>query len=214
MIQKWRDTTAPYRPGAKHTQAFGLRINDIGSPLHPGNDRGKEPRDILAPFDGELVWNRVAGVAGSVLQLIPSYARCYVEIQVFHTVPESEYVNHIKAHVHRGEALPVKAGDIGLSTGVHTHTEVVVKDGTEITDEGVPIYVDGEFNEQFIRDHCKRYGLDFADVIKRATEQVKTWEIRYMSTHYAIRRGVPDYRTPHWGAGETIHVDPRWMFDI
>lgn len=220
----WRNIqnpdTTPYRPGAKHTQGFGLRITDIGSPLHLGNDRGREPRDILAPFDGRFEWDMLtpAGVAGSILRLIPHNGQDSIELQVFHSV-DGAYTDHIEGECKRGEKLPVQAGDLGLSVGIHTHTELVIRDNPLSRqqmrmEDMIWLYRSGSFNVGHIWSHCKRHGLDYEDVIKRTSTQISTWDISYMSTRYAVRDMLPEYRLPHWGEGKTLHVDTLWSMDI
>lgn len=210
----------PYRPDARHTQGFGLRAYAIGSPIHLGNDRGKSPRTILAPFDCRYEWRMVPDTdAGSVLQLVPDDGGGWIEMQVFHTVEVDPEIDSIECHAERGESLPVIAGDIGLSRGIHTHSELICRHDPEIIaqlhDDAEPwIYRGGQLHLEYIRAHCSRYHLDYEDTVERAQKQIREWGIEYVSTRYAVRSALPEYRLPHWGQGKTIHISTKWGLDI
>ena len=216
---RWRDTTVPYRPGSAHTQPFGIRTIEIGNPLHLGNDRGARPPEILSPFDGELEWSLLPGtVAGSLLTIIPKNAINYVELQVMHAEARSSQITYHGRSVSRGEELPVIAGDVGLSTGPHTHTELVVRSSVDLLDrlreQSAPIYVDEIVNNAFLWNHCAEYGFDVVEWKQRITRQAVSWGITEMTDKYAVRTALPDYRIPHWGRGATIHINPQWALDI
>ena len=82
------------------------------------------------------------------------------------------------------------------------------------TDGGV-IYKDGEIqNDKIIRGHCKKYNLDYSNVIYRLMDQVHTWAISEIWQSFIVRDTLPDYRTPHWGFGSVIIADTRRHLDL
>lgn len=217
---RWRDRTVPYRPGSAHTQDFGIRTIEIGNPLHLGNDRGAQPPAIVSPFDGKMEWTMLPSdsVAGSLLTIVPKNAEGNVELQVFHCEPEDDQAGYYNQKVNRGQLLPVVAGMLGLSTGPHTHTEVVVR-GTpallsELRQGAKIIYKNGVVDAKTLVQHCKQHGFDAEVWHDRILHQVETWQIEEMSDRYAVRSALPGYRIPHWGRGVTIHIDPKWSLDI
>lgn len=209
----------PYWPGAALTGAFGLRTSRAvldagGSPLHLGVDRAGGGQFTM-PFDGSVFWRPVDGVAGSVLSLNPHGLA--MEIQVFHTVGDGHALE-ISERLHRGDPLPVTPGDLGLSLGVHTHTEVLMPYDDDLQawlQTGSATLVIGHIiNAAEVVRHCAAQGLDDEMMLSRARAQVGTWRIREMTDRYAVREGVPEYRTPEWGSGPTIHVDSQWLLSI
>lgn len=206
----------PYWPGAKVTTPFGLRpqIPDGTSPLHLGVDRAGG-RAFLMPFDGCVFWRAVGGVAGSVLSLIPHGME--MEIQVFHTEADAG-VEKISTRLTRGELLPVEPGDIGVSYGVHTHTEVLFPYDTELVKwlhaAAAQIVNRGAIDIDYLIRHCRSNNLNAAKVRAATTQQIDEWGISEMTTRYAVRDSVPEYRRPEWGRGATVHVDSRWLLQI
>lgn len=223
-FSEWRrdqdPANMPFRPGAKHTQSVGLRVIDIGSPLHFGNDRGTGDRRILMPFAGEYTWELLdpPGVAGSILRLIPDDARGNVEIQVFHTVGITGYESKGTGRASRGEVIPVMAGDIGLSAGIHTHTELVVRYDDDLRDQlglqGFLIASSTSTNHKFIMSHCARHMMNYREIVEKINKQIETWDIKELTTIYGVRRSLPLYRLPHWGAYSTLHIDTKWALQI
>jgi len=212
----------PFRPAAGYSgDSFGFRKqSSIGSPLHPGQDRSGNPDHIVMPFDGKLSWNLKPGTAwGSCARIVPD-ADVHCEIQIAHTIRH----DRSRAAIHnysynQGDALPIVAGDIGLSAGAHTHTELVVENTAKhyayFRTEGGLIYADGAIqNDTIIRKHCFRYNLSYAHVIQRLLEQIHTWGISEIWEHFIIRNALPDYRTPHWGYGSVIIADTRRYLEL
>ena len=221
----WRNLqdpeTIPYRPGVPRTgDRFGLRTDLIGSPIHLGDDRGRHPRHIVMPFDGLLVWSMTGGAWGSTARLIPD-DNPGVEIQIAHTVRRDNGHDDIDKHFKRGDTLPIIAGDIGLSAGVHTHTEIAMRytdhdyDSLShdcrlyagwINDE---IFVD----DQWIADHCRENNIEEpSDFHDRVEKQIYDWGILELRDGVCIRakNRFPARRNP-WGT-DVILADPmRWL---
>lgn len=228
--------TMPFRPGVKHTQGFGLRdypetVRAGASPAHIGNDRGALPVDIYMPFDGSVFWKSVGSVAGTLLQLIPR-GNVPVEIQIFHTRRRGKTDNGrgrtddtfhpYQGVLKRGERLEeIYTADHGMSAGSHTHTEFLVPYSEELVQYlrtiATPIYTDGKLNKKYFRDHAKKFGFTPADSVlyeRKFKKQVRTWTIEEVWDTFAVRNSVPEYRTPHWGKGKTIHLCTRTFLQI
>jgi hypothetical protein len=214
----------PFRPGAKHTQGFGLRISMIpvkmgASPGHIGNDRGAQPVDMYMPFKrGAEVWKKTGGAAGSLLQLIPSDGNT-IEMQIFHTIRRDKKIEPLRAVKDRGERLSVNASSLGLSVGVHTHSEIITPALPEFVEDmkyrhDAWIFTSGKFNEKYIRKHCDEYGMAFEAVFEKLKQQVIDWEIEELWEVWAVRRDLPNYRTPHWGKGPTLHLSTKEFLQI
>jgi hypothetical protein len=120
--------------------------------------------------------------------------------------------------VDRGDPLPVKPGDLGFSLGVHTHTEVLFETDDELLDwlrvDAASICRDSKLDEDLVRSHCQTHELPFPEVLERCRTQIDVWRITEMTDRFAVRKGVPAYRYPHWGDSETIHVDSKWLLKI
>lgn len=228
-IEKQDPDTMPYRPRVPHTQGFGLRehmeaIEAGASPGHLGNDRGGHPTDshapLLMPFDGTLSWKSVGKAAGSLLRIIPE-DKVPVELQVFHTLPTDNSYAPFEDTLARGDETKVRAWKLGLSFGVHTHTEFI----TEYLPHRVeflrsistPICTNGEVNNDYLFKHGRQYGIDRASRKKiryKLRLQMKKWRIEEIWDRFAVRSGLPDYRTPHWGDTKTIHMCTRTFLQI
>lgn len=213
--------TMPFYPKAQCTGRVGLRssreVLDAGaSPLHLGVDR-TAGTGLVMPFDGRLWWRRTGGVAGSVLTLKPK-GLC-MEIQVFHTDAGRE-VDEISEALHRGDPLPVRPASLGLSSGVHTHTEVLFPNDKELrvwATEGIPaIITEGAVNQHLlpaIRMHCDKHDLNYEEFLRATKTQVKRWCIEEFWPRAAVRRVLPTYREPDW-MGSTLIVDSLWLLKI
>jgi hypothetical protein len=215
-------TDMPFWPGAKYTGRMGLRTSrevlDAGaSPIHLGVDRAGGGR-FTCPFDARVTWKHVGGAAGTLLQIrakeIP------LEIQVFHTKGPKEMMS-VDTDMRRGEGLPVMPSDLGLSVGVHTHTEVLIPyRNAQIYDwvrSGTSQFVsESSVNQKAIEAHCRKHDLHYQSVLQRALYQVKTWMIVEAADRYAVRQEVPSYRTPGWSSRSvpTLHVDSKWLLQI
>lgn len=214
----------PYWPGAQYTGRMGLRssreVLDLGaSPLHLGVDRAGG-NDFLMPFDGVVAWKRLdaSSPIGSLLVLSPYSLD--MEIQVFHTDAPDRHTMEIEGAYRKGDKLPVKPGRLGLSTGIHTHTEVLfpwepnfLKD---LRQGARPFVIRGTVDTHYVKNHCDKYDLNEKKFLESLRNQVETWGILEASNRYAIREQLPVYRAPVW-AGEnptTIHVDSRWFLQI
>ena len=206
----------PFRPGSPYTQFFGLRSTAIGSPIHLGVDRGREPRTILMPFDGKWIWNNIGGDWGSILRIIPEDGT-KLEIQIAHT---TQITNLTEGKAKKGSVLPIQADEIGLSAGIHTHTEVLIPmtPGNyewALDRAGCPLYSRTKgFLEPYIEQHCKTNGLDYIDVRNRAMDQVGRWSIASVYEHVAVRTALPNHRLPHWGSGAVILLDSKEFLQI
>jgi len=217
MLQDWLDDNQPpgmpFWPGARCTGRMGLRetpapLEAGANPLHLGVDRAGGGM-FLAPFNCRLEWKPVDGPAGSLLRLCPGYG---LEVQVFHT-EGPEGVTCLEHWVTKGERLPVKPGKLGMSTGVHTHTEVLI--GAELTEfmRGKPLIVeDGKVNKATIKAHCQRTNLHYPSILYGVERQVETWGIIDMSSRHAVRRRLPAYRG--WHEQPVLLVDSLWLLEI
>lgn len=220
----------PFRPGSVHTEEFGLRPINIGSPFHTGTDRGSEPPFIEMPFhEGSAEWSMLPDWRdwGSFLRISPDWSPFGVEIHVAHTVPsDTLHATEWSGRYFRGDRLPCIAGDIGLSKGRHTHTELVVEDSedrrSELMEASTLVYVIGGKLQEGVSDHiaqhCETCGLGFRDVVARFEKQIEQWGIVTLTDRFALRDGsvqrYPDYRVPRWGRGSVLIVDIHWALDL
>ncbi len=216
----------PYWPGGGFTNRVDIRSSQRvlemgGSPLHPGVDRGApQGREFIVPFDGWLEWKFLPETdIGSILQLAAQGVQ--MELQVFHTdIPDGilrplEYAGA----VHRGEPMPMKPSNLGLSDGVHTHTEVVFPFDQELRDwfaEGAETIVglDGKIDTRYVIAHCRRHGLNRDLVLRKIPTQVENWGCVEVTNRFMVRKWVGLDRIPVWGPGKTIHVDSKFLLDI
>lgn len=208
----------PYWPGARVTTPFGMRsqktVLAMGASLfHLGVDRAGGG-DYIMPFDGFIEWHPVKGSPGSILRIVPDLLR--LEIQVFHT-EAPKYLSSIEQRMYQGEPMPVKPGALGMSTGVHTHTEVLLPYDESL----MALFAGGELlvNKRqvdlaMVEKHCAMCDIEADQMMVKAIGQVRTWEIEEMGEHYAIRRSLPGYRVPAWGPGVTLHVDSMALLQI
>jgi hypothetical protein len=208
----------PYWPGAHYTGGVGFResrtLLELGaSPIHLGVDRAGGGR-FTTPFDGRVKWSIVGGAAGSLLRIIADDLS--LELQVFHTEAEP-YVEAIDLFMRQGDPLPVKPGDLGTSSGVHTHTEVLMPHTPELRDwlagDSPPIIRDGMLDLSDLLVHCDRHYLDSCDVVRRVNAQVRGWRITELWPHFGARAALPEYRRPGW-EGPTLHIDSHWLLKI
>lgn len=216
----------PFWPGARVTEPFGLRssqasMDEGASPIHLGPDRayGNTP-NLIMPFNGTAEWRRTNKVTGSLLRIIPH--ELDMELHVFHTE-----MNGMKAGVAysfaQGDGLPFQPSNLGLSLGVHTHTEAVFPWSEELVhyleEKCQPIVSAGRINDNYLVYHCSRYSREgnllHPERMRLAMErQIASWGIRELWTEFAVRQSLPQYRRPEWGGGPTIHVNSIWMFKI
>lgn len=208
----------PYWPGAHYTGGVGFResrtLLELGaSPIHLGVDRAGGGRFTM-PFDGRVRWSIVGRAAGSLLRIAADDMR--LELQVFHTEAE-QYVEEIDLFMRRGDPLPVKPGDLGTSSGVHTHTEVLIPFATEVRDwlagDASPIIRDCMLDLTAVFRHCAEHRLDECDVVRRVETQIVGWQITELWPHFGVRANVPEYRRPGW-EGPTLHIDSHWLLKI
>lgn len=219
MISKWIRKDFPYRPGSGRTgDRFGLRSDNFGSPAHLGDDRSRYPNHFVMPFDGKIYWSREEDTAwGSILRIVPKNCK-ETEIQVAHTV-RSDGLNFVLKETYKqGQLLPVIASNLGLTDGVHSHTEWIIK----YTDENYEYFKkDGEFiageyviNEKYVKDHCDHLRMDYNKTLEALKQQIFIWGIQELYSNFAIRKILPLYRTPQWDEGPVIIADPMRYLDI
>lgn len=203
-------------PGAKNTGGIGLRTNKHvlaagASPIHLGVDHAGTVKPLRMPFDGMWKWEEVGGVAGSLLRITPPIGSSHrMEVQIFHTLGKESGWNELSA----GEELPIEPGDLGLSVGVHTHTELLVEfDGeSDLPPANIYYVVSGQPRRGNVLMHCRQHMLRFEDVWPKVQRQVDSWEIEWATDRWAVRRGLPDYRQPWFGDGWTLHADVGELF--
>jgi hypothetical protein len=167
------------------------------------------------PFDGTLVWKFVGGVAGSVLRLAPFGLD--LQIQVFHTEIDG-HVQSLMLRPKKGEVVLPVPGNLGLSIGIHTHTEVLMPYDEDLfwwASAGVhPLVTGGVLDAEEVAAHCELFDLDEQDFLTRAKYQISTWGItHYYPQRFAVRKELPSYRSVPW-AGPTMHMDSLWLLDI
>ena len=220
MIKDWIRKDFPYRPGAGRTgDRFGLRFGGIGSPYHPGDDRSGNPRRAVMCFDGTMTWKYLSADSafGSITKMIPDNHK-YTELQIAHMVRKDKKLEPLNYWLRQGEELPVIPGDIGLSDGIHTHTEWWIKytdaNYAFFKKQGVCIRDRNSLNTAYIYDHCRKNNLDPASVTERLVNQFNSWGISEAWTTFCIRDFYPAERTPSWGRGAVIIADPMLYLDI
>jgi hypothetical protein len=216
----------PFRPGTPHTQGWGLRISEVGSPAHLADDRGSTPPWLVMPWDeGTAEWTPLPHwrAWGSFLRIVPDGAPFGVELHVAHTVPTEVYASSWSGRYRQGQRLPCRAAHIGVGTGAHTHTELVVEYSEERRDElrkaaGTNLVLRGTVNEEAVARHTEKWGLNGTRIMERLRRQIETWGIEEMSDRHAVRSGdaetFPAYRVPLWGRGRVLLVDPYWALRI
>lgn len=211
--------TMPYWPGATHSGGFGYRTSrallDLGaSPIHLGVDRAGGAGPYRMPFDGRIEWSVVGGAPGTFLRIRAEELR--LELHVFHTEAE-QGVESIAMFLRRGDPIPVRPGEAGLSDGVHTHTEVALPYDQELrewlTEGQEATIVGGRVSLSPVRAHCARHDLPECAALQRIDDQIRTWEIDELWEHAAVRRALPSYRQPGWH-GSTLLVDSAWLLKI
>ena len=208
----WQDKNPPakmpFYPGAATTAFFGVRaiVPEGASPLHPGTDRSGGTVGLVMPFDGTIYWRVTGHAAGTVLTLVPD-GMDDMELQVFHTF--APYDAEITLHLRKGDALPVQAGSSGVSTGKHTHAELLFRHSESILDwvsketTWIVSSLDGHVNPAMVPQYLRDAAL----------LQVKSWGIIEMSSAHAVRESLPEYRRPAWD-GPTIIADTLRVLDI
>lgn len=211
----------PYWPGARYTNRVDIRtsqdaINLGGSPLHPGVDRAGG-REFTGPYDGEARGKMLPGSdIGSLLRILPEGAP--FELHVFHTEWQSDD-EEFSCEIFRGGEMPVKSGKLGLSLGVHLHTDTVFPFDEELLEwlrPGADIILrkDDKLSAQYIIAHCRRHGLRRSQVVAKAAAQIEAWGITEMTRRYMVRQWIGGNRLPAWGQGPVILVDSKWLLDI
>ncbi len=219
MIQSWIRKDFPYRPGAGRTgDRFGLRLDGFGSPYHPGDDRSGTPRRAVMCFDGTMTWQLLPGSAlGSLTKMIPDDSN-ETELQIAHMIRKDGEKKPLNYWLRQGEELPVIPGDIGLTDGIHTHTEWWIKNTKENYDffrkTGVCLRDRNSLNTAYIFDHCRKYNLDPSKVSQGIIDQCNSWGLSEIWTTFCIRNYYPVERAPSWGRGAVIIADPMLYLDI
>ncbi len=121
-----------FRPGAPFTVEFGFDKTFDSFRTHNAVDRGNLGKDpeknkIFAPFDCYVTWQPEAdGGFGSMLTLTTEDG---FEVRIMHMEDVADPVKNSNARNAAGAFLG-SAGSKGLSTGIHTHVEVVSIGGT------------------------------------------------------------------------------------
>jgi len=214
----------PYWPGARTTGRFGLRslqmLLDIGaSPLHPGVDRASGGQ-FTVPFDARIFWRRLHPNSAWGSVLIVKAVTLDLELHVGHTCCPDEPVMEFDGFYKRGHQMPVDPGSLGLSTAVHTHTEVVMPLDNDvrcwIMNAGCDTILtpEGELAEEYVRDFCREHDLNYEQVEDMVWRQVGSWGIEEMTTKYMVRKRLPPHRRPTWGHGDVMLIDSHWLLQI
>jgi hypothetical protein len=159
-------------------------------------------------FDGEI-HHVILGPKtawGTVTRFVPSDG-FPVEIHLAHAYLKKGFDAPYKGKFKRGDITPLVPGDMGLTLGVHTHTEGVAK----FTDEdlsdmrmtgGDIIIQDSEPNLLHLRAHCKKYKLDEKSFLRAIDKQIAEWGITELGEHYAVRQFLGAGRNTSWRTGQ------------
>lgn len=214
----------PFWPHAVTTGRVGLRelqmLMDIGaSPIHTGVDRSGGA-DFTVPFDSHIFWKRLHKDAawGSILRV--KAVGIDLELQIAHTDCSDGEVLELDGFYKKGEKMPVVPGSLGISSGVHTHTEVVTPLDADLRrwmiDEGCESIIesDGDMAMDYVAHHCDCYSLDRSQMMEAIWRQIGSWGIIEATTMFVVRHRLPPYRTPAWGEGKTMHIDSQWLLKI
>jgi len=133
-------TTVKFRPGQAFTTGFGYDNTFNAFRLHNAIDRGNKGKGnnpIYAPFNCYASWMPNYSPAFGTLLVLRSPEWGF-EVRIAHMEDIEEALKHsvaIKRQIRAG-ALLGQAGNAGMSTGIHTHTEVVSSRNTnELLDE-------------------------------------------------------------------------------
>lgn len=226
-IFKWiRDkdpATIPYRPGAPFIyDGFGLRRwMNFGSPLHTGPDRAGLPDVLLHPFGGVWLWKFLGNDSpfGSLLRIMPG-DDAKIEVQVAHTTCDDGKNIH-SGRCDKGEQIQgIHVASLGsVSSEAHTHTDVLIP----ATEENLshlrdidPQWVAGGkiVDESRVEEHCAKWDIPLREYTVRVVKQLSSWGISEAGRHYLVRKGVPAYRKPFWGAGAVIFLDSQYFLNI
>lgn len=186
-----------FRPGAKFTTGFGLDSVFSQFRVHPAIDRGSAgDSPIYAPFDLTHIElnDKAMNIWGYQLRLHTLHG---FEVRVAH-------VEHLPRALKRAikNNEPVEAGtylcnasDVGKSTGVHTHTEVVSYGSVNpLLEELLEIKTSTSFIRYYLDDiklFLKKINST-EDPVKAMDAQYNAKKITFLSDHLCRRR---DYIT-------------------
>lgn len=202
--------------GAKNTGGIGLRTDRRvlaagASPIHLGVDHAGTVKPLRMPFDGMWKWEEVGGVAGSLLRITPPIgSEERIEVQIFHTLGKDQGWREAGA----GDEIPVEPGDLGLSVGIHTHTELLQQFNRDEPLPAATLYyvTEGIPRRGNVLMHCRRHMMKMATVWPLVEKQVAFWEIEHATDRWGVRRSLPAYRRPWFGDGWTLHRNIEELF--
>jgi len=213
-----------FRPQAPFTgDRFGMRVQEsVGSPAHLGEDRGEDPRQILAPFDKTYMHWQFLGEDtdwGSCLRIHEVNSPMPIEFHVAHTLSAIRESNSFADTFDKGTVLPAVPGSLGLAQGVHTHTEGILEyTPTRIRYfREIPmqwIYMFGEMNTEYLLSFARMHNIAYNYLIPRLKEQIIRWGITELKEYYAVRHRLPLYRTPFWGPGTVILFSTKYFLNM
>lgn len=184
-------------PGAKKTTDFGLALtaDNEGLRIHPAIDRAGG-KMLYVPFndcEAELIFDGTYDKSfGSLIRLFPRGAD--FEMRIAHTYLyelTQEFVAGVKAgFVSRG--VPIgPPGNAGLSTGRHTHVEIVSLEEWSVMCDSM-LTEDQDITEHHVFEFAKHNRLPFDECMQDFTDQFRRKKI-FNVTQNTCRR--VDYHT-------------------
>lgn len=178
-----------FRKGALFTAHFGLDNTFNKLRIHSGVDRGKG--SIYMPFDGTLLFIKDKPDRFGNLLIIRTEYDFEIRIGHIKTISDDLLNKPIKAGTYITEA-----GSEGLSTGLHTHTEIVsLKDKNLLLDEILFMKYKDESLKEYTIFELNYYNdriLHSDNIMKEYKEQRNIRGITFLNKYKCIRK---DYLT-------------------
>ena len=195
-------TNVTFRPGAPFTVGFGFDKTFNAFRLHNAIDRGNLGKDpeknrIYAPFDNYATWQPEAdGGFGSMLTLTTEFG---FEVRIMHMEDVAAPIKNSNARNAAGAFLG-SAGNKGLSTGIHTHVEVIsLRETCELlnsilSDKFSDAVIRKFYTEQDAIDYILKHGLteDAADPAAGWRREIAKRRIRSINQYCCIRNDYKD----------------------
>jgi len=172
-------TKVKFRPGQTFTTGFGFDHTFDSFRLHNAIDRGNKGTDplanqIFAPFDCYATWNPDAeGGFGSILTLTTEFG---FEIRIMHMEEVEAPVSNSNA-LNAAGALLGSAGNKGMSTGIHTHVEVVsTKETNELLNSILAEKIGPQALTKFYTAADAKKYIEEAQLAKDLANPIAVWD--------------------------------------
>lgn len=219
-----------FRKGAPFTDDFGyIPGRTTGAKIHTGTDRGEGDGVVYAPFHCEARLVQYGGGPGTILRLYPlarvehkSYWLGFF-IDVYHCNPSFYSSGHYgddpaPREFHSGQQVAM-VGTEGLSTGLHTHTEVCIPNkpiSYRIAHRFIFARKSNNWGKEWSQNSLANGWMNkitnaalCGDLGTEVSRQVASWRIKIIDA-YSVLRELP----PRRGGGSTWVLDSRELFGM